>query len=214
MIIQHNMAAMFTQRQLGITGKGKATAAERLGSGYRINRAADDAAGLPISEKMRGQIRGLEQASQNIQDGISYVQVADGALNEVHSIMQRMRELAVQAANDTYVESDREATDAEIQQLKEQIDCILSETEFNTRPIWDVNADGKKLVGTVKKPAVTVTSADTKNYSTTLNNQNKYKIADGSYNITADENGMQLSWTDYYGEVHKVPGADADGNEQ
>lgn len=127
-IIAHNLSAMNTSRQWGITDRKKSAIAEKLGSGYQINRAADNAAGLSISEKMRGQIRGLEQASKNIQDGISYVQVADGALNEVHSILQRMRELAVQAANDTNVDADREAIDAEIQQLKEEVDSILEKT--------------------------------------------------------------------------------------
>ena len=128
--------------------------------------------------------------------------------------MQRMRELAVQAANDTNVESDREATDAEIQQLKEQIDTILGETEFNTRPIWDVNAEGKKLVGTVKKPAVTVTSVDTQYRDSDLDNTNKFRISNGNYSIRATEDGMQLSWTDYYGDTHKVPADDANGVEQ
>ena len=213
MIIQHNMAAMFTQRQLGITEKRKSDAANRLASGYKVNKAADNAAGLSISEKMRGQIRGLERASKNIQDGISYVQVADGAMNEVHSIMQRIRELAVQAANDTYVDTDREATDAEVQQLKEQIDCILEQTEFNTRPIWDVNTEDRTLLGTEKKAAVTAVAGSNRSYSVNLTNDNKYRIADGYYTVHASEKGLQLTWTDYYGDTHKVP-ADVNGEEQ
>lgn len=212
-IIAHNLSAMNTRRQWGITDRKKSAIAEKLGSGYQINRAADDAAGLSISEKMRSQIRGLEQASRNIQDGISYVQVADGALNEVHSIMQRMRELAVQAANDTYVEADREAIDAEIQQLKEEIDSILEKTEFNTRPVWDTNAEERTLAGTVKKPAVTL-SAGNSSQRVVLTNDNKYRIADGYYTVHASEKGLQLSWTDYYGDVHKVPTADTNGAEQ
>lgn len=213
MIIQHNLAAIFTQRQLGITEKGKADAANRLASGYKVNKAADNAAGLSISEKMRGQIRGLERASKNIQDGISYVQVADGAMNEVHSIMQRIRELAVQAANDTYVDVDREATDAEVQQLKEQIDCILEQTEFNTRPIWDVNTEERTLLGTEKRTAVTMAAGSNRSYTTNLTNDNKYLIADGYYTVHASEKGMQLTWTDYYGDTHKVP-ANVSGEEQ
>ena len=210
-IIAHNLSAMNTRRQWGITDRKKSAIAEKLGSGYQINRAADDAAGLSISEKMRGQIRGLEQASRNIQDGISYVQVADGALNEVHSIMQRMRELAVQAANDTYVEADREAIDAEIQQLKEEIDSILEKTEFNTRPVWDIHSDMKKVVGYEKKQALTLTNLYP---HFPLDNVNKFRIAEDGYNIKATEEGIQVSWTDYYGDQHLVPEKDVRGKEQ
>ena len=132
MIIQHNMASAFADRQYRIIQKDKATAAERLSSGYRINRAADDAAGLSISEKMRGQIRGLIRASQNVQDGISFVQTGEGALNEVHSMLQRIRELCVQAANDTNTAEDRSCINDEVQQLKEEVQRIFDETQFNT----------------------------------------------------------------------------------
>lgn len=135
MIIQHNMQAMNTNRQLGITGGRLAKSTEKLSSGYKINRAGDNAAGLSISEKMRGQIRGLEQASINAQDGISLIQTAEGALNETHSILQRMRELAVQAANDTNVDDDRDAIAAELKQLTDEIDRIAGETEFNTQKL-------------------------------------------------------------------------------
>ena len=132
MIIQHNMTAYNTNRQLGITNGNLAKSSEKLSSGYRINRAGDDAAGLSISEKMRGQIRGLEQASTNAQDGISLIQTAEGALNEIHAILQRQRELTVQAANDTNVEEDRDAIQKELTQLDAEITRIASETEFNT----------------------------------------------------------------------------------
>ena len=132
MIIQHNMTAYNTNRQLGITNGNLAKSSEKLSSGYRINRAGDDAAGLSISEKMRGQIRGLEQASTNAQDGISLIQVAEGALNEIHAILQRQRELTVQAANDTNVTKDRIAIEKEMNQLNEEIDRIANSTEFNT----------------------------------------------------------------------------------
>ncbi|MBP5331261.1 MAG: hypothetical protein J6Y89_05360, partial [Lachnospiraceae bacterium] len=115
-----------------IIQKNKAVRTERLSSGYRINRAADDAAGLSISEKMRGQIRGLNRAAQNVQDGISFVQTGEGALNEVHSMLQRIRELCVQAANDTYTKEDRSCINDEVQQLKEEIQRIFDETQFNT----------------------------------------------------------------------------------
>lgn len=107
MVVQHNLASMNANRQLNITNKKKASSSEKLTSGYRINRAGDDAAGLSISEKMRYQIRGLNKASSNVSDGISLIQVADGALNESHAVLQRMNELAVQAANDTNTTSDR-----------------------------------------------------------------------------------------------------------
>ena len=135
MIIQHNMAAANTNRQLKITGRKLAKSTEKLSSGYKINRAGDNAAGLSISEKMRSQIRGLDQASVNAQDGISLVQTAEGALNETHSILQRMRELSVQAANDTNVSADRQSIQDEIDQLTEEIDRIADQTEFNTKKL-------------------------------------------------------------------------------
>lgn len=131
MVIQHNMNAMNARRQLGLTTGQLGKSSEKLSSGYKINRAADDAAGLSISEKMRKQIRGLDQASENIEDGISLCQVADGALNETISILQRMRELAVQSANGTNSASDREAIDMEITQLKNEVDRIAVTTSFN-----------------------------------------------------------------------------------
>ncbi len=137
MIVQHNMAAANTNRQLGITTGALAKSTEKLSSGYRINRAGDDAAGLSISEKMRGQIRGLEQASTNAQDGISLIQTAEGALNETHSILQRMRELAVQAANDTNVTADRNSIKEELEALTDEIDRIAEQTEFNTKVLLD-----------------------------------------------------------------------------
>jgi flagellin len=137
MIIQHNMSAANTNRQLGITNGNLSKASEKLSSGYRINRAGDDAAGLSISEKMRGQIRGLDQASTNAQDGISLIQTAEGALNETHSMLQRMRELSVQAANDTNVTADRTAIQAEINQIGSEITRIAEQTEFNTMKLLD-----------------------------------------------------------------------------
>ena len=118
MIVQHNITSMNANRQLGIVGNNLAKSTEKLSSGYRINRAADDAAGLAISEKMRAQVRGLNRASDNAQDGISLIQTAEGALNESHSILQRMRELSVQAANGTETDDDREAVQNEISQLQ------------------------------------------------------------------------------------------------
>ncbi len=147
MIVQHNMAAANTNRQLGINSKGLAKSTEKLSSGYRINRAGDDAAGLSISEKMRGQIRGLNQASRNAQDGISLIQTAEGALNETHSILQRMRELAVQAASDTNVSKDRTAIKEELKELSAEITRIAEQTEFNTKKILtgSFSADAKAI---------------------------------------------------------------------
>lgn len=135
MVVQHNLTAANTNRQLGITTNGLQKSTEKLSSGYKINRAADDAAGLSISEKMRNQIRGLNKASDNAQDGISLVQTAEGALNEVHSMLQRMSELAVQASNGTNATQDRTALDNEVQQLKTEIDRVGTTTQFNKMDI-------------------------------------------------------------------------------
>ncbi|MBE6044702.1 MAG: flagellin [Clostridium thermopalmarium] len=145
MIINHNLNAMNAQRNFGINNTNQAKSMEKLSSGLRINRAGDDAAGLAISEKMRGQIRGLDQASRNAQDGISLIQTAEGALNETHSILQRMRELAVQAANDTNVDTDRDAIQAEINQLTAEINRIGNTTEFNTQKV--LNGGSSNTVG-------------------------------------------------------------------
>lgn len=137
MVVQHNLTAANTNRQLGITTSGLQKSTEKLSSGYKINRAADDAAGLSISEKMRNQIRGLNKASDNAQDGISLVQTAEGALNEVHSMLQRMSELSVQAANGTNDTTDRSSINDEIQQLKTEIQRVGSTTQFNKMNILD-----------------------------------------------------------------------------
>jgi flagellin len=145
MVVQHNLTAMNTNRQLGISTDTLAKSTEKLSSGYRINRAGDDAAGLAISEKMRSQIRGLNQASTNAQDGISLIQVAEGALNETHDILQRMNELATQAANDTNTAVDRSAIKLEIDQLTSEINRIQSTTQFNTMNLLDGTFSGKNL---------------------------------------------------------------------
>lgn len=145
MVVQHNLTAANTNRQLGITTSGLQKSTEKLSSGYKINRAADDAAGLSISEKMRNQIRGLNKASDNAQDGISLVQTAEGALNEVHSMLQRMSELAVQAANDTNQTVDKNALEAEVTQLQTEIKRVGSTTQFNKMNILDGTFTAKKL---------------------------------------------------------------------
>ncbi|MDN5346735.1 MAG: flagellin [Clostridia bacterium] len=144
MIVNHNISALNTYRNLTSVNNALQKSLERLSSGLRINRAGDDAAGLAISEKMRGQILGLNQAVRNAQDGISLIQTAEGGLNEIHAILQRMRELAVQAANDTLTSDDRAKIQDEMNQLRQEIDRIASTTEFNTKKL--LNGDIAKLV--------------------------------------------------------------------
>jgi len=147
MRINNNLMAMNAHRQLSIVNTASQKSMEKLSSGYRINRAGDDAAGLAISEKMRAQIRGLKMASKNAQDGISLIQTAEGALTETHAILQRMRELAVQAANDTNVNVDRMELQKEIDQLAEEISRIADTTEFNTQKLLDGNFKSKFHIG-------------------------------------------------------------------
>ena len=151
MVVQHNMSAMNANRMLSGVSSAQSKSTEKLSSGYRINRAADDAAGLSISEKMRGQIRGLNQASTNAQDGISLIQTAEGALNESHSILQRMRELSVQAANGTETDDDREAVQNEIEQLQSELTRISDTTEFNTMKLLDGSLGSKSATSTGAK---------------------------------------------------------------
>ncbi|MDE7308731.1 MAG: flagellin [Lachnospiraceae bacterium] len=145
MVVQHNLTAMNANRQLGIITDSQAKATEKLSSGYKINRAGDDAAGLSISEKMRSQIRGLNKASKNAEDGISAIQTAEGALNEVHSILQRMNELATQAANDTNTSGDRTAISKEMTALQSELNRIASTTQFNTMNLLDGTFTAKNL---------------------------------------------------------------------
>jgi flagellin len=145
MIVQHNMTALNANRQLGVSNSSLAKSTEKLSSGYRINRAGDDAAGLSISEKMRGQIRGLNQASDNAQNGVSLIQTAEGAMNEIHSVLQRMRELTVQAANDTNASKDRTAIADEQKALTDEITRIAKETEFNTKKLLNGDFESTKI---------------------------------------------------------------------
>ena len=155
MVVQHNMSAMNANRMLSGVSSAQSKSTEKLSSGYRINRAADDAAGLSISEKMRGQIRGLNQASTNAQDGISLIQTAEGALNESHSILQRMRELSVQASNGTETDDDREAVQSEIEQLQSELTRISETTEFNTMKLLDGSRSGSAVSALTKVDATT-----------------------------------------------------------
>ena len=144
MVVQHNLTAMNSNRMLGITTNTQAKQTERLASGYRINRAADDAAGLSVSEKMRRQIRGLDQASTNAQDGVSVVQAAEGALNEVHDMLQRMNELTVKAANGTYTTAQKQYIADEVNQLVSEIDRIATTTKFNDQSVLNGSGTAPK----------------------------------------------------------------------
>ncbi|WP_203245948.1 flagellin N-terminal helical domain-containing protein [Sporosarcina beigongshangi] len=165
MRINHNIAALNTHRQLSFNNANASKNLEKLSSGYKINRAGDDAAGLAISEKMRGQIRGLDMAAKNAQDGISLIQTAEGALNETHSILQRMRELAVQAANDTNVAKDRTSIQDELTELTAEIDRIAKNTEFNTQNLLNGSFSAKTFhIGANSGQAIklSITTMDSK----------------------------------------------------
>ncbi|MDR0306388.1 MAG: hypothetical protein LBI42_06065 [Chitinispirillales bacterium] len=200
MRINHNMMAINTHRQLGISSTDGAKSMEKLSSGLRINRAGDDAAGLAISEKMRGQIRGLNQASRNSQDTISLIQTAEGALAETHAILQRMRELSVQAANDTNTDADRFELQSEIKQLKSEVDRIANSTEFNTRKLLEGSARGiaEEIKGTFRlnnNSGVVVDSEDIKALSESIKADNSWKF-DGAYMVVkvnqTKDNGVNV----------------------
>ena len=194
MIVQHNMSAMNANRMLGVTSSSLSKSTEKLSSGYRINRAADDAAGLSISEKMRSQIRGLNKASDNAQDGISLIQTAEGALNESHSILQRMRELSVQASNGTETDDDREAVQKEIEQLQDELTRISSTTEFNTMKLLDGSLAGPQGVS--------------KGSNQTIGSQiSNLKAAETGMTVGVDTSGA--TDTDFFKkETIKIDGAD------
>lgn len=202
--IQTNILAENANRQLGIVARNTAKVSEKLSSGYKINRAADDAAGLSISEKMRRQIRGLHQGALNIQEGIGYVQTADGALNEVHDIMQRMNELAVKAANGTNTEEDRDYIDQEIQALKEELDRVFTTTTFNDRLIWEPKE--REIIGHIVTKSIEFNAAASSKNSTRITNDNYQYIAKGNYTIHADADNdkIYISWTDYGDQDHKT----------
>lgn len=204
MIINHNMNALNAHRNMGVNNTNAGKSMEKLSSGLRINRAGDDAAGLAISEKMRGQIRGLEQSSRNAADGISMIQTAEGALNETTNILQRMRELAVQASNDTNTSSDREEIQKEIDALTEEVDRIANNTEFNTQKLLNGNKSG--VGGEVVNAAVQETKGVFEIDLTANLQQNKKLVIDGveidiignAANGDTDlENAVKAKITDY-----------------
>ena len=186
MVVQHNLTAMNTNRQLGIINGAQAKSTEKLSSGYRINRAGDDAAGLSISEKMRSQIRGLNKASNNAQNGISLIQTAEGALNEVHSILQRMNELATQGANDVNTSVDRAAINKEMSSLSSELGRIKKTTQFNDMNLLDGTMSNKKLqVGAKENQTIDVKISDLATIaSNTLTEDGNLKTKLGLTNVT------------------------------
>ena len=199
MIIQHNLTAFNSNRQLGIMTGLQARSSEKLSSGYKINRAADDAAGLAISEKMRRQIRGFTQASENVQDGISYVQVADAALAEIDDMLNRMNELCIKAATETLTNEDRAAINAEIQQLKVESNRTFHTTTFNEKPIWDENTTSRKVIGKETRPIYKWGTGDGY-YGVSVNDTNKGAWpSDGNFRFDASTSGVKVKWSGYDG---------------
>ena len=192
MVVQHNITAMNASRMLGVTTGQQAKQSEKLASGYRINRAADDAAGLSISEKMRSQIRGLDRASTNAQDGVSAVQTAEGALTEVHSMLQRMNELAIQSANGTNSDVDRDAIQAEIDQLVTEIDRVATSTKFNETYLLNGGGEAtREVTTTTPEQAMTATYvnpvADTVGLKNGSTAPTDYYLKDSNTALTADQ---------------------------
>ncbi|HBC93774.1 MAG TPA: flagellin [Pelotomaculum sp.] len=208
MRINHNIAALNTYRQLNAGNTAASKSMEKLSSGMRINRAGDDAAGLAISEKMRAQVRGLDQAASNAQDGVSLIQTAEGALNETHSILQRMRELAVQSSNDTNTETDRAELQKEVNQLSQELSRIGNNTEFNTQKLLNGTFDGTFHIGANESQNLSISVGDMRGY--TLGMAGKVAVElkatvttappEGSYTVTGsagaykllDSNGVQI----------------------
>ena len=194
MIINHNLNAMNAHRNMSGATTAQGKSMEKLSSGLRINRAGDDAAGLAISEKMRSQIRGLNQASRNAQDGISMIQTAEGALSETQAIGQRMRELAVQSANGTYTDEDRALINQEFEQLKSEIDRIANDTEFNGNKVLNGNLSGKEITeGTLTKGVGTADMSS----KFTIDQGELAKLGEGNFEfkITVDSPGANANVT-------------------
>ena len=224
MRINHNIAALNTYRQLTGNTNSTSKSLEKLSSGLRINRAGDDAAGLAISEKMRGQIRGLDMASKNAQDGISLISTAEGALNETHSILQRMRELAVQASNDTNTESDRSEMQKEIDQLTTEISRISTDTEFNTKKLLngDMGKTAQQGAGAAVYTGLQAVGADLKSGSYSLDlvaaGTDTFTVTSGATAITGAtiagditvEAGQQIKYGSYTLNVSNFDAGNAD----
>ena len=197
MIINHNMNAMNAHRNMNSSTIAQGKAMEKLSSGLRINRAADDAAGLAISEKMRSQIRGLNQASRNAQDGISMIQTAEGALSETQAIGQRMRELAVQSANGTYTDEDRALINQEFLQLKDEIDRIATDTEFNGNKVLNGSLSGKEITtlptangaDIVSGPTGTITATEIEAIFSDVDPEELAKLGEGEFHVRITSDG-------------------------
>lgn len=198
MIINHNMGAMNANRQMGINAGAASKSMEKLSSGLRINKAGDDAAGLAISEKMRGQIRGLDQASSNAQDAISLIGTAEGGLSETHSILQRMRELSVQSANDTNIGTDRAEIQKEVVQLKSEIDRISTDTEFNTQKLLSGNLGGKVIQNATNSTVLAVAGVAAASTS---------GAPAGTYTITANAGKLTMAMGGVTQEIDNAGGA-------
>ena len=205
MVVQHNVSAMNSNRQLGITTDIQAKSSEKLSSGYRINRAADDAAGLAISEKMRRQVRGLTQASANCQDGISCVQTAEGAMIEVHDMLQRMNELAVKAANDTLQSTDRSYIQSEIHQLSKEITRTAEATEFNNQYLMDGTFTGKELQVGSETAAMSQIEISIKRLSASLLG---VAAKTKEYNETGNPDNMNTTFSDKFDDEPAEVGDD------
>lgn len=211
MVVQHNLTAMNSNRQLGVTTSAQAKSAEKLSSGYRINRAGDDAAGLKISEKMRSQVRGLNRASTNAQDGVSLIQTAEGALNEAHSILQRMNELAVQGANDTNEGIDREAINQELDALTTELDRISTTTQFNKQNLLDGTFKDKNLqVGANANQKITI-SIDNMNAQTlglrSVSKTTTPEAQTGTKATKLNYQGTSYTWVSTAGKASNVKNA-------
>ncbi len=196
MVVQHNLTAMNSNRMLGTTTASQAKSTEKLSSGYKINRAADDAAGLAISEKMRRQIRGLTQATANAQDGISCVQTAEGALNEVHDMLQRMNELAIKAGNETLQSVDREYIQSELDALQTEIDRVAETTTFNEQKLLDGSfSTGKKIqvgseVQSANQIAVTIDKMD---WTSITSGATAYNVDEPKLDVTTDSDSIKAT---------------------
>lgn len=211
MIINHNISAMNTYRQLTINNAFGSKSLEKLSSGLRINRAGDDAAGLAISEKMRGQIRGLNMAAKNAQDGISLIQTAEGALNETHSILQRMRELAVQSATDTNTAADRAELQKEVDQLSQELSRIGNNTEFNTQKLLNGKFEGTFHIGANENQSLALSVSDMRGNALGLAGNAKIKVTadpsaqvdfvDGTYTVKQSETAGEYDLVDKDGNV-------------